>query len=67
MLPGFLKPRTRTDDFYVENGRLNARPSIFKRDPVNLIRIFHVADAKGVDIHPHALAHHYPLARPDRR
>ncbi len=27
MLPGFLKPRTGSDDFYVENGRLNARRS----------------------------------------
>jgi len=34
---------------------LNARPGAFKRDPVNFIRIFHLADAKGVDIHPHAL------------
>ncbi len=55
LLPGFLKPRTGTDEFYVENGRLNAKPGIFRDDPVNLIRIFHVADAKDVDVHPHAL------------
>ncbi|HUJ03483.1 MAG TPA: [protein-PII] uridylyltransferase [Rhizomicrobium sp.] len=55
MLPGFLKPRTGVEDFYVENGRLNARAGAFKRDPVNLIRIFHVADAKHVDVHPDAL------------
>jgi [protein-PII] uridylyltransferase len=55
LLPGFLKPRTGTEDFYVENGRLNAKLNVFKNDPVNLIRIFHVADAKGVDVHPHAL------------
>ncbi len=55
MLPGFLKPRTGVEDFFVENGRLNARASAFKRDPVNLIRIFHVADAKHVDVHPAAL------------
>jgi [protein-PII] uridylyltransferase len=55
LLPGFLKPRTGTEDFYVENGRLDARANVFKRDPVNLIRIFQVADAKGVDVHPNAL------------
>ena len=55
ILPGFLKPRGNNDDFFVETGRLNARPGVFKRDPVNFIRIFHLADAKGVDIHPHAL------------
>ncbi|HEY2071321.1 MAG TPA: [protein-PII] uridylyltransferase [Rhizomicrobium sp.] len=55
LLPGFLKPRTGGDDFYVENGRLNARPNAFRHDPVNLIRIFHMADAKSVEIHPAAL------------
>ncbi|HEX2590687.1 MAG TPA: [protein-PII] uridylyltransferase, partial [Rhizomicrobium sp.] len=55
LLPGFLKPRTGTEDFFVDNGRLNANPGIFKRDPVNLIRIFHLADEKGTDIHPDAL------------
>jgi [protein-PII] uridylyltransferase len=55
MLPGFLKPRTGVEDFFVENGRLNARANAFKRDPVNLIRIFHVADAKHIDVHPAAL------------
>ncbi len=55
LLPGFLKPRTNDDDFYVENGRLNARPQAFHRDPVNLIRIFHLADEKNIDVHPAAL------------
>jgi len=55
MLPGFLKPRSPNDDFYVENGRLNANPAIFRSDPVNILRLFQIADSKGVDIHPHAL------------
>jgi len=55
MLPGFLKPRTGDDDFYVENGRLTAKPGIFRQDPVNILRIFQIADAKSVDIHPDAL------------
>ena len=54
LLPGFLKPRTGSDDFYVENGRLNARETA-SRDPLDLIRIFQVADAKDVDVHPTAL------------
>ena len=28
LLPGFLKPRTGNEDFYVENGRLDARPDV---------------------------------------
>ncbi len=55
LLPGFLKPRTGNDDFFVENGRLNARANIFRHDPVNIIRIFHMADAKSIEIHPDAL------------
>ncbi len=55
LLPGFLKPRTGAEDFFVENGRLNAPENAFRSDPRNLIRIFHVADEKGVDVHPAAL------------
>jgi len=55
ILPGFLKARTPNDDFFVENGRLNASPSAFRTDPVNILRLFQVADSKGVDIHPNAL------------
>lgn len=55
LLPGFLKPRAGTEDFFVENGRLDARTDAFRRDPVNLIRIFHTAEEKGVDVHPNAL------------
>ncbi len=55
LLPGFLKPRSGEEDFFVENGRLNSRANAFRRDPVNLIRIFHIADEKNVDVHPDAL------------
>jgi len=55
ILPGFLRPRSPEDDFYVENGRLTANPAIFKQDPANILRMFHIADIKGVDIHPNAL------------
>jgi [protein-PII] uridylyltransferase len=43
------------DDFFVENGRLNAREDVFARDPVKLIRIFHIANARSLDVHPGAL------------
>ena len=55
LLPGFLKPRQGDEEFYVENGRLNARDGAFERDPANLIRIFRVADEKDIDVHPAAL------------
>src|SRR5205814_2163012 len=55
LLPGFLKLRSSDDDFFVENGRLAARPGLFKENPVNLIKLFHVADTKGVDVHPNTL------------
>jgi [protein-PII] uridylyltransferase len=55
ILPGFLTQRSPDDDFYVENGRLCANPAIFKTDPANLIRLFHVADTKQLDIHPSTL------------
>jgi len=55
LLPGFLKPRSGDEDFFIENGRLNARETAFRNDPANLLRIFHVADEKDVDVHPNAL------------
>ena len=55
IMPGFLKLRGPADDFFVEIGRLNAQPDAFKKDPVNLLRIFHTADAKAIAIHPDAL------------
>lgn len=43
-------------DFLNDNGRLDtARDDVFERDPVNLLRLFAIADARDLDIHPHAL------------
>src|SRR5258705_4170712 len=55
LLPGFLKLRSSDDDFFVENGRLAARSGLFREDPVNLIRLFHIADSKNLDVHPATL------------
>jgi [protein-PII] uridylyltransferase len=43
-------------DFVVDQGRLDAkREDAFAADPVNFLRLFHVAQANGLDLHPHAL------------
>ncbi len=55
IMPGFLRLRGSSDDFFVDTGRLNAHPDAFKKDPVNFLRLFHTADAKHISIHPDAL------------
>src|SRR5215470_5591152 len=56
-----FRPRGRrtlseTEDFVVDNNRINvADPDVFRRDPVNLIRIFHLADRHGLAFHPDAV------------
>jgi [protein-PII] uridylyltransferase len=42
--------------FHEEGGRLNVDPAIFEGDPVNLIRLFKVADERGLDLHPDAFS-----------
>ena len=43
-------------DFVIDRQRVNvADAAIFERDPVNLIRIFHLADRYGLEYHPEAL------------
>ncbi|MDO9417729.1 [protein-PII] uridylyltransferase [Pararhizobium sp.] len=45
-----------TIDFVEDGGRITlADPQVFKRDPVNLLRFFHVADITGLEFHPDAL------------
>src|SRR5438128_4534744 len=56
-----LRPRGRRSlsesaDFIVDNNRINiSDPDVFRRDPVNLIRIFHLADRHALAFHPDAL------------
>src|SRR5262249_22818068 len=56
-----IRPRGRrtlreTEDFIIDNNRINvADMDVFRRDPVNLMRLFHVAHRHGVIIHPDAL------------
>ncbi|WEZ84755.1 [protein-PII] uridylyltransferase [Rhizobium sp. 32-5/1] len=43
-------------EFVDDGGRIAlSSPDVFKRDPVNLIRIFHVADINKLEFHPAAL------------
>ncbi len=58
-LVGRLRRRTRaiTDaqDFKVDNDRVNViRDDAFERDPVNLIRLFWIADRSNLPVHPNA-------------
>jgi [protein-PII] uridylyltransferase len=45
-----------SDDFIVDNNRINlAAPDVLKRDPVNLIRIFRLAQKNNLAFHPDAM------------
>jgi [protein-PII] uridylyltransferase len=47
---------TETDDFIIDNNRINlSRVNVFKRDPVNLIRLFYLAQKYNLAIHPEAM------------
>lgn len=45
-----------TSEFIVDNHRINiADDGVFSRDPVNLIRLFYLADRHGLEFHPDAI------------
>src|ERR1700753_1572986 len=45
-----------SDDFIVDNNRIHlAAPDVFKHDPVNLIRIFRLAQKNNLAFHPDAM------------
>ena len=45
-----------TSDFIVDNHRINiADDQVFQRDPVNMLRLFWLADKHGLEYHPDAL------------
>src|ERR1700691_4571298 len=47
---------SETDDFVIDNDRINiARADVFRRDPVNLIRLFHLAQKHNLAFHPDAM------------
>jgi len=56
-----IRPRGRrvlreSEDFVIDNNRINvADPEVFRRDPVNLVRLFHLAQRHRVILHPDAM------------
>ncbi len=58
IIPTIGRKRIDADGFFIEQNRLNIDgPVILSADPVNFLRLFHLADQKGVDVHPDALKH----------
>ena len=59
LLIGFSRRRRKlagTTDFMVDNHRITvADDQVFERDPVNLVRLFWLADKHGLEYHPDAL------------
>ena len=55
-LPRWAALRREVDGFRIERGRLMvASDDAFADDPIAMIRLFQVADRRGLDIHPNAL------------
>ncbi|MCP1551138.1 MULTISPECIES: [protein-PII] uridylyltransferase [Methylorubrum] len=51
----FRATSIEAEDFWIDNGRVNIRgEDTFERDPVNLIRLFWLADRHNLPIHPDA-------------
>ena len=51
----FRATAIEAEDFWIDHGRINVRAEdAFERDPVNLIRLFWLADRHNLPIHPDA-------------
>jgi len=51
-----LRRKSLPEGFALDGGRLSVvSDTMFSQDPVNLIRLFHAADKKSLDIHPETL------------
>ena len=55
-LPGRKIKRKPLDEpgFHEEAGRLDVEAGAFEGDPINLLRLFRIADARNLDLHPDA-------------
>ena len=54
--PRGRRPLPEAEDFLDDNNRLTiADPDVFARDPVNLIRMFHLAQKHNLVLHPDAM------------
>ncbi|WP_312166356.1 [protein-PII] uridylyltransferase [Phenylobacterium sp.] len=57
LIPGHGKAKRKKLDpgFHEEGGRLNIDgPQIFEADPINMLRLFRLADQRDLDLHPDA-------------
>jgi [protein-PII] uridylyltransferase len=55
-LPRLGLRKREVEGFLIEGDRINvAAPDDFRKDPIKLIRLFHVAHERGLDIHPNAV------------
>jgi [protein-PII] uridylyltransferase len=54
--PRGRRPLRESEDFIIDNNRINVTDAdVFRRDPVNLIRLFHIAQRHRVILHPDAM------------
>jgi [protein-PII] uridylyltransferase len=52
-MPSIFQRQKRFEGFKISGGRLIMKKAdCFEKDPVNLIRVFHIADAFNLNIHP---------------
>jgi [protein-PII] uridylyltransferase len=48
-------PMPLGEGFVIDGGRISVEgPGVFERDPVNLLRLFQMADSRDLDLHPDA-------------
>jgi [protein-PII] uridylyltransferase len=53
--PAGRRTLPETDDFIIDNNRINvANPDVFRRDPLNLLTIFRLAQSHNLALHPDA-------------
>jgi len=58
IIPTIGRKNVDVEGFFIEQNRLNIEgPQVLRAKPVNFLKLFHVADQKGVDVHPDALKH----------
>ncbi|MGA0393243.1 MAG: [protein-PII] uridylyltransferase [Rhodospirillales bacterium] len=55
-MPSFSFRKFNEPGFSIDGDRLTVKDeNVFSKNPVNLLKLFHIAMKQGVDIHPHAL------------
>ncbi|HEX2526273.1 MAG TPA: [protein-PII] uridylyltransferase [Geminicoccus sp.] len=68
-LPRFGLTRKRVDGFVIQGNRLVVEdPKLFQREPIRILQLFQIADARELDIHPSTIsALSHALTRIDAR